>query len=209
MPLSERDCARIPVPAPAERQKRQLPTGGALPCACGPRGYSLTVPAIRKLDWAAVEQIVAARAAGRSLRQVAAELGVSHSTVSRRIGRDPQLRARIRAAGKREARRTRDRERKARAKARREAGLELGSRPEQGQRSVASPSPGTRPHGRRDELRAARRILLDLTASFEAREVARETLLELLKATRSNGRPAYSLRLAAAKAIYDDPARFA
>jgi len=64
----------------------------------------------------------------------------------------------------------------------------------------------TRPHGRRGELRAARRVLLDLTASFEAREAARETLLELLEAKRSNGRSAYSLRHAAAKALYDDPA---
>ena len=113
------------------------------------------------------------------------------------------------AAKKREARRARDRERKARAKARRAAGLEPGSRPEPGQHSVARPSPGTRPHGRRGELRAARRILLDLTASFEAREAARQTLLELLEARRSTGHPAYSLHLAAAKALFDDPARFA
>ena len=187
------------------------------------------MPALRKLDAVAVEQLVAACGAGRSLRQVAASLGLSHSTLSRRIRHDPELRARISAAKKREARRARDRERKARAKARREAGLQPAAHPEQGQRFAARPAPGgeqelrerapqvapdaahsrTRPHGRRDELRAARRILVDPTASFEAREAARETLLELLEATRSNGRPAYSLQLAAAKALRDDPARFA
>lgn len=36
---------------------------------------------------------------------------------------------------------------------------------------------------------------------------ARETLLELLDATRSNGRPAYSLRQAAATALLKDPVR--
>jgi len=66
----------------------------------------------------------------------------------------------------------------------------------------------SRPHGRRDELRAGGRILRDLGASFEARAQARETLLELLEATRANGRPAYSLQLAAAKALMDDPAPF-
>jgi hypothetical protein len=63
----------------------------------------------------------------------------------------------------------------------------------------------TRPHGRRDELRLARRILLDRTASFEARELALERLGELLEARRSNGRPAYWLRQAAAKAILQNP----
>jgi hypothetical protein len=63
----------------------------------------------------------------------------------------------------------------------------------------------TRPHGRRDELRAARRVLLDQTASLEARGAALETLAGLLKATRSNGRPAYSLRLEAAKALLANP----
>jgi hypothetical protein len=55
-------------------------------------------------------------------------------------------------------------------------------------------SSSSRPYGRRDELRAARRIQLDLSASYEARQAARERLLELLQATRSNGRPAYSLQ---------------
>jgi hypothetical protein len=63
----------------------------------------------------------------------------------------------------------------------------------------------TRPHGRRDELRLARRILLDRSASVEARLQALETLGELLHATRSNGRPAYSLRLAAVAAIFKNP----
>ncbi len=199
------------------------------------RAYSLTMPALRKLDAVAVEQIVAWKGAGQSDRRIAATLGVSHSTVSRRIRSDPELRVRIHAAKKREARRARDRERKARAKARREPGLGPGSRSEPEQRSRARPSPAgeqalgergtqvagetarseaapvsrTRPHGRRDELRVARRIILDLTASFEARQAARETLLELLEAKRSNGRPAYSLSLAAAKALRDDPARIA
>jgi hypothetical protein len=51
-------------------------------------------------------------------------------------------------------------------------------------------------------------LVRDLGAPFEAREAALETLLELLEATRSNGRPAYSLQLAAAKAIMADPAPF-
>jgi hypothetical protein len=63
----------------------------------------------------------------------------------------------------------------------------------------------TRPHGRRDELRAARRVLLDRTASLQARAAASETLVDLLSAERSNGRPAYSLRLAAAKALLANP----
>lgn len=63
----------------------------------------------------------------------------------------------------------------------------------------------TRPHGRRDELRAARRVLLDQTASLQARAAAVETLADLLSAERSNGRPAYSLRLAAAKALLVNP----
>jgi hypothetical protein len=58
--------------------------------------------------------------------------------------------------------------------------------------SEAAPVRRTRPYGRRDELRAARRIQLDLSASYEARQAARERLLELLQVTRSNGRPAYS-----------------
>jgi hypothetical protein len=272
------------------------------------------MPAHRKLDAHAVEQIVAARAAGTSYRHIAASLECSHSTVSRRVASDPELHFRIAAATKREARRARDRERKARAKARREAALQPASPPEQGQRPPVGPSPGeerallepapqpapdparlppglastpypglmrrgrrqrerilaslprgsvertprscldewkavpvselrpdlvsmhgegerqdvdpdeveaslprgeqeaprvsrTRPHGRRDELRAARRIILDLTASFEARQAARETLRELLRATRSNGRPAYSLQQAAAKALLNDPVR--
>jgi hypothetical protein len=63
----------------------------------------------------------------------------------------------------------------------------------------------TRPHGRRDELRAARRVLHDQRATLEARGAALETLSGLLEATRSNGRPAYSLRLEAAKAILANP----
>lgn len=63
----------------------------------------------------------------------------------------------------------------------------------------------TRPHGRRDELRTARRVLHDQTATLEARDAALETLAGLLKATRSNGRPAYSLRLEAAKAVLSSP----
>jgi hypothetical protein len=63
----------------------------------------------------------------------------------------------------------------------------------------------TRPHGRRDELRAARRVLLDQTASLEARAAAIETLVDLLSAKRPNGRPASSLRLAAAKALLANP----
>lgn len=35
-------------------------------------GYHFTMPAIRKLDEAAVEQIVAGRAAGQSVRQIGA-----------------------------------------------------------------------------------------------------------------------------------------
>ena len=41
--------------------------------------------------------------------------------------------------------------------------------------SEAPPGARTRPHGRRDELRLARRILHDRTASWEARELALET----------------------------------
>ena len=79
------------------------------------------------------------------------------------------------------------------------------SRPRGGQEAARVSR--TRPHGRRDELRVARRILLDARASLEARDAARETLLELLHATRSNGRPAYSLRQTAAKALMNDPYR--
>jgi len=102
--------------------------------------------AIRKLDAVAVEQIVAARGAGVSVRQVAARLGVSHSSVSRRIRSDTELRARISAEKKREAPRARDRARKARAKARREAGLEPSSAAERrGRRSVVRPVAGGEP----------------------------------------------------------------
>jgi hypothetical protein len=193
------------------------------------------VAARRKLGPVEVEQLVAARASGRSLRQIAPSLGVDHSTLSRRITGDPVLRARIREAEKREARRARDRERKRRVKASREttlaaagagtAGRDAGSAPaqeqpvavpffegghersEQGSAAVSEERRAvrTRPHGRRDELRLARRILLDRSASVEARLQALETLGELLHATRSNGRPAYSLRLAAVAAIFKNP----
>ena len=190
----------------------------------------------RKLGPIELEQLVAARGAGRSLRQIAPALGVDHSTLSRSIAGDPVLRVRIREAEKREARRARDRERKRKAKARRAGELakrdavtahpDAASLPEQEQPFLAVPSPvgerepsaqvaaapseappgaRTRPHGRRDELRLARRILHDRTASWEAREVALEKLVELLDATRSNGRPAYSLQLAAAAAIMKNP----
>jgi hypothetical protein len=195
------------------------------------------VAAHLKLGPIEVEQLVAGCAKRRSLRQIAPSLGVSHSTLSRRMAGDPFLRARIREAEKREARRARDRERKRQAKARREAALAqaggataglAGSLPEHEQPFLAVSSPAgeqepsaqvvaaasaaprgakTRPHGRRDELRLARRILLDRSASWEAREVARDRLVELLDATRSNGRPAHSLQLAAAAAIMKDPAR--
>jgi hypothetical protein len=190
-----------------------------------PADTVVSVGAHRRLDPIAIEQIVAARGAGHSYRQIGASLGVSHSTVSRLVASDPLLRARIRSAETREGRRARDRERKRREKARREAGREVGAAPEHEQRSLTAFSPDgehepwervearfveaarvtTRPHGRRDELRLARRILLDRNASFDARELALERLLELLEATRSNGRPAYSLRHAAAKAISQNP----
>jgi hypothetical protein len=197
---------------------------------------SSCMAARRKLGPVEVEQLVAARASGRSLRQIARSLGVDHSTLSRRIAGDAVVRARIRAAEKREGRRARDRERKRRAKAGREArlapggataaGPDSGSVPEQEQRFVAVRSPEgeqerserrvaaasgarrgvrTRPHGRRDELRLARRILRDRSASVEARLLALEKLRELLHATRSNGRPAYSLRLEAVAAILKNP----
>jgi len=163
------------------------------------------VGADRTLDPIALEQIVAARGAGHSYRRIGASLGVSPSTVSQLVVSDPLLRARIRAEERREQRRARDRERKRRAKARRQAGLEQPGAEAalaQGRRAARAT---TRPHGRRDELRLARRILLDRTASVEARELALERLAELLDATRSNGRPAYSLQRAAAKAILQNP----
>jgi len=164
----------------------------------------VSVAARRKLDRDAGERIVAERGAGRSFRQIGALLGVCHSTVWRRVSGDPVLRARIAAAAKREARRARDRGRKARARAARKAAIGQGAAAGQRRPGLSS----SRPHGRRDELRAEGRILRDLGASFEARAQARETLLELLEATRANGRPAYSLQLAAAKALMDDPAPF-
>jgi Helix-turn-helix domain len=190
----------------------------------------------RKLGPVEVERLVAARASGRSLRQIAQSLGVDHSTLSRRIASDPVVRARIGEAEKREARRARDRERKRRAKARREAALaqsgatatgrDAGSAPEQEQPFAVAPAPEdghdrseqgsaagaagrrgvrTRPHGRRDELRLARRILHDRSASVEARLLALEKLGALLHATRTNGQPAYSLRLGAVAAILKNP----
>ena len=157
----------------------------------------------RKLDAIAVEQIVADRASGGSFRQIAASLAVSHSTVSRRVRNDPALRARIAAAQKREMRRARDRERKARAKQRPPAATGHDSPPPRRQPGVDS----SRPHGRRDQLRAARRILIYHRDAYDAREEALQTLVALLDATRSNGRPAYSLQLAAAKALLNNPAR--
>jgi hypothetical protein len=193
------------------------------------RGYSRTVPAIRKLGPIELEQLVAERGAGRSLRQIAVSLGLSHSTLSRRIRSDVFLRARIRAAERREARRARDRERKREAKVRRENALASARVREPERRSPAATFPmseqeplqqlpecaseethvlpsRTRPHGRRDELRLCRRILLDRSDSFEARELALETLGELLDATRSNGSPAHMLRLGAAMALLENPA---
>jgi hypothetical protein len=100
------------------------------------------MPAIRKLDQAAVDRIVAGRAAGHSFRQIAAALDgeVDQSTVSRRVRSDPELRAAISAAQKRAARLARDRERKARAKARRQAGVPPGPRPEQERDPVGRPA---------------------------------------------------------------------
>jgi len=312
MRLSERDCASTPAPLPRNCERPRVVRFG---CGTELGDKVLTVPAHRKLDAHAVEQVVAARGAGRSYRQIGASLGCSHSTLSRRVASEPELQARIAVAKQREARRARDRARKAEATMRRQAALRPASPPEQGQRPRVGASPGdeqallapapqlasgvapfapdpasrpypapvrkgrrrrervlralplgggvdatprsgleerkavpafelhpdlvsvhrggenqkveaheaaasrprggqeaarvsrTRPHGRRDELRAARRILLDARASPEAREAARETLLELLHATRSNSRPAYSLRLAAAKALMNDPYR--
>lgn len=168
----------------------------------------------RKLGSIEVELLVAGRASGRSLRQIARSLGVAHSTLSRRIAGDSVLRARICEVEKREARRARDRERKRRARAGRKAGLAQGgaesANVDAGQAAMAAVSAArrgvrTRPHGRRDELRLARRILLDRDAPVGARMLALEQLIELLDATRSNGQPAYSLRLAAVSAILKNP----
>jgi hypothetical protein len=165
-------------------------------------GTVVCVDAHRKLDAIAVDQIVAERGAGGSFRRIGASLGVSHTTVSRRVKNDPALRAQIAAAQKREARRARDRERKARAKHRPAAGTGHDAPAAQARPGLSS----SRPHGRRDQLRAARRILVYHRDAYEAREEALETLVALLYATRSNGRPAYSLQLAAAKAIMNNPA---
>jgi hypothetical protein len=80
-------------------------------------------------------------------------------------------------------------------------------RSEQGSAAASEVRRGarTRPHGRRDELRLARRILHDRSASVEARLLALEKLGELLDATRSNGRAAYALQLGAAAAILKNP----
>ncbi len=143
-------------------------------------------------------------------------MDADQSTLSRRVRRDPELQAAISGEKTRLARLARDRERKARAKARR-AGTRPASALEQEQSLDGGPPLAegralawarvsqTRPHGRRDELRAARRVLLDQTASLEARGAALETLAGLLEATRSNGRPANSLRLEAAKALLANP----
>jgi hypothetical protein len=103
------------------------------------------MPAIRKLDQAAVDQIVAGRAAGQSFRQIGAVLDVDQSTLSRRVRSDPELQAAISAAKQRAARLARDCERKARAKARREAGVPPVPRPEPEQDPV-----GGRPAGGSD-----------------------------------------------------------
>jgi Helix-turn-helix domain len=71
---------------------------------CASKLQFFFVPARRKLDQAAVEQIMAGKAADHSDRQIAARLGVSHTTVSRRVHSDPELRARIKAAEQRKAR---------------------------------------------------------------------------------------------------------
>jgi hypothetical protein len=82
------------------------------------------MPAVRKLDQASLDQIVAGRAAGQSFRKLAEVIEVDQSTLSRRVRSDPELQAAISAEKKRLARLARDRERKARAKARR-----AGTRP--------------------------------------------------------------------------------
>jgi hypothetical protein len=101
------------------------------------------MPAIRKLDQAALDQIVAGRADGQSFRQIAAALDgeVDQSTVSRRVRGDPEIRAAIGAAKKRAARLARDRERKARAKARRQAGVPPAPLPDQEQAEQAHAYP--------------------------------------------------------------------
>ena len=143
MRLHERDFARFTGPEPAERYARtRVRVVRFVVHLAWLRGYSLSMPAKRKLDEAALDEIVAGHAAGRSVRQIAAALEVAHSTLSRRIRSDPELRARIGAVQKREARRARDRERKARAKARRGAGVEPSSRPEREQSPFARPAGG-------------------------------------------------------------------
>jgi hypothetical protein len=62
------------------------------------------VAARRKLDQAALERIVAGKAAGESDRQIAVALGVSHTTVSRRVRGDRELQAWISTARKRKVR---------------------------------------------------------------------------------------------------------
>ena len=178
------------------------------------------MPAVRKLDQASLDQLVAGRAAGQAFRKLAEVMDADQSTLSRRVRSDPELQAAISGEKKRLARLARDRERKARAKARRAgtrpapaleqeqslaAGLDGGPPLAEGRALAWARVSPTRPHGRRDELRAARRVLLDQTASLEARGAALETLAGLLEATRSNGRPASSLRLEAAKALLANP----
>jgi hypothetical protein len=144
MPLSERDSARFGCRCLRKGSCATRRAAGALPGALAVRfaGYHFPMPAIRKLDQAAVDQIVAGRAAGQSFRQIAAALDVEvdQSTVSRRVRSDPELQAAISAAKKRAARLARDRERKARAKARREAGVPRDTRPEQEQDPVGGPA---------------------------------------------------------------------
>jgi hypothetical protein len=82
------------------------------------------MPAVRKLDQASLDQLVAGRAAGQSFRKLAEVIDADQSTLSRRVGSDPELQAAISGEKKRLARLARDRERKARAKARR-----AGTRP--------------------------------------------------------------------------------
>ena len=60
----------------------------------------------------------------------------------------------------------------------------------------------------RDAIRDARRVLLDATASSEARSRARGTLVGLLDTRRRDGSPAYGIRLEACRVLMQDPARF-
>jgi len=97
------------------------------------------MPAPRRLDAAAPDDLVASRAAGESWRSIAARLGVAHTTLTRYVDGGPDLQRRISAATAELRRRERDQARRESRKLRQALGVQPGSRPEHEWNPISKP----------------------------------------------------------------------